>query len=149
MELVNKDAYREFTILETFEAGVKLTGPEVKAIRNKRLVFHGSFVKFVNKELFWINAEIPLYQYSHDEDYDSKRTRKLLLKKHEMIRLMSKIKERPGLTIIPLKCYTKSVFLKLEIALSKGKKAYEIKSVEKDREIRRHEKQMTKEFLKK
>jgi SsrA-binding protein len=149
MELVNKEGYREFTIIETYEAGVKLTGPEVKAIRDNRLVFKGSFIKFMNKELYWINAEIPQYKYAHLVDYEPKRTRKILLKTHEIVRLQGKIKEHPGLTIIPLKCYTKHSFLKLEIALSKGKKAYEIKSVEKNRDIKRHEKQAAKEYLKK
>lgn len=149
MEIINKDAYREYTVLETFEAGVKLTGPEVKAIRDNRLVFKGSFIKFMNKELYWIGAEIPKYKFAHLEEYDPKRTRKVLLKKHEMVRLESKIKQHPGLTIVPLKCYNKNGFLKLEIALSKGKKAYEVKSVEKNREIKRRDAQMSKEFLKK
>lgn len=149
MEIINKEAYREFQILEKFEAGINLTGAEVKSIRNNRLIFQGSYVKFINKELFLINAGIPQYPFSHDPDYDPERTRKLLLTKHELTRLISKIKEHPGLTIIPLKCYNKRDLLKLQIALSKGKKDYEIKSVEKQREIKIKEKRQIKDFLKK
>jgi SsrA-binding protein len=146
--LVYKQALREFEVIERYEAGVVLTGPEVKAIRDGRLIFLGSYVKFVGNELYWINADIPLYKHTKMEGYDPQRSRKLLLHRKELTHLMSKIKARPGLTIVPLKCYTKANHLKLEIALSKGKKAHEIKSVEKARAIARDDKRMTKEYLK-
>jgi SsrA-binding protein len=149
MEIVNKQAYREFTILEEYTAGIKLLGPEVKSVKNNRLILQGSYVKFINKELYLINAEIPLYRFARIDGYDPQRTRKLLLKKTELVRLTAKIKQHPGLTIVPLKCYNKGNLLKLQIALSKGKKGHEIKAVEKTRELKRKDQSMLKEFLKK
>ncbi len=146
--LINKQAYREHQILEKIEVGVSLTGQEVKSIKTGRLIFTGSYVKPIGNELYWINAEIPLYKYAQSDDYDPRRSRKLLLHKAQLVRLTTKVKERPGLTIIPLKCYNKGGLLKLEIALSKGRKAHEVKSVEKERAVKRDDKRMTKEFLK-
>jgi len=145
----NKKAYREYEIITKHEAGVQLTGPEVKSIKSGRLNFEGSYVKLVGNELFLINADIPLYKHSRSDEYDPTRSRKLLLHRSEITKLQSKIKERPGLTIIPLQCYTSHNRLKLEIALSKGRKRYELKSVEKNRELKRLDRTMAKEFLKK
>lgn len=144
---VYKQALREYEPLEKYEAGVSLLGSEVKSIKTGRLIFEGSYVKFVGSELYWIGAQVPLYRFTKNDSYDPKRTRKLLLNKAELMHLATKLKARPGLTIIPLKCYTKAGKIKLEIALSKGKKSHEIKSVEKEREVKRREKQETKEFL--
>ncbi|OGK64710.1 SsrA-binding protein [Candidatus Roizmanbacteria bacterium RIFOXYB2_FULL_41_10] len=146
--IVNKKAYREYEILHKYEAGIKLTGPEVKAVKNGRLNFEGSYVKLIGNELFLVNADIPLYRFSHVEGYEPNRSRKLLMHRTEITKLQSKIKERPGLTIVALKCYNIKGFLKLEIALSKGRKKHELKSVEKNRELKRRDKEMAKEFLK-
>ncbi len=148
MQIVNSQAFRQYQILEKFEAGIILTGPEVKSIKNERLDFRGSYIKFIDNELYLIGANIPLYKYSKNDNYDARRSRKLLLKKQELIRLQTKIRERRNLTIVPLKCYTKNGLLKLQIALSKGRKQHEIKSVEKERAIKRREKQAAKEYLK-
>jgi SsrA-binding protein len=147
--IVNKKAYRKYEILNKLQAGIKLTGPEVKAVKNNRLNFEGSYVKLIGNELYLINADIPLYKFSQATGYESSRSRKLLLHKQEIVRLTSKINQRPGLTIIPLKCYTSKGLIKLEIALSKGRKKHELKSVEKQREIKRKDNEMAKEFLKK
>ncbi len=146
--IVNKKAYREYELLHKYEAGIRLTGPEVKAVKNGRLNFEGSYVKLIGNELFLVNADIPLYRYSRIDDYEPNRSRKLLMHRTEITKLQSKIKERPGLTIVPLKCYNIHGFLKLEIALSKGRKRYELKSVEKNRELKRRDKEMAKEYLK-
>lgn len=147
--IINKKALREYEIITKFEAGIKLTGPEVKAVKNNRLNFEGSYVKLIGNELYLVNADIPQYQFSRVEDYDPARSRKLLLRREEITKLQSKIKERPGMTIIPLRCYNKSNLIKLEIALSKGRKKYELKSVAKNRELKRRDQEMAKEFLKK
>lgn len=149
MQITNRQAYREYQILEKFEAGIILTGAEVKSVKNERLDFKGSYIKFINNELYLIGANIPLYKYARNTDYDPKRSRKLLLNKQELVRLQTKIRERHNLTLVPLKCYTKGNLIKLQIALSKGRHKYEIKSVEKARDIKRREKQMLKEYLKK
>jgi len=146
--IVNKKALRNYQVIEKFTAGIKLLGLEVKSVKTGRLNFEGSYVKLISNELYLVNADIPIYKYSRFNEYDSTRSRKLLLKKGEITKLQSKIKQRPGLTIIPLKCYTKKGLIKLEVALSKGRKAHEIKSVEKEREIKKKDKTMAKEFLK-
>lgn len=146
--IVNKKALREYQVIEKYTAGMRLIGPEVKSVKSGRLNFEGSYVKLISNELYLINADIPLYKYARIADYEPSRSRKLLLKKAEITKLQSKIKQRPGLTIIPLKCYTKAGLIKLEIALSKGRKAHEIKSVEKERKLKKEAKQTAKEYLK-
>jgi len=146
--IVNKKAYREYEILHKYEAGIRLTGPEVKSVKNGRLNFEGSYVKLIGNELFLVNADIPLYKFSRQNDYEPSRSRKLLLHRSEITKLQSTLKQRPGLTIMPLKCYNYKGFLKLEIALSKGRKKHEIKNVDKQKELKRHDREMAKEFLK-
>ncbi len=147
--IVNKKAYREFEVLKKYEAGIRLTGSEVKSIKNGRLNFEGSYVKLIGNELFLINVDIPRYQFSREAGYESTRSRKLLLHRAELTKLQSTLKQRPGLTIVPLKCYNKGDLLKLEIALSKGRKKHELKSVARNRELKKRDQQMAKEFLKK
>jgi len=149
MVIENRKALREYRIIEKYEAGIKLTGPEVKSVKGGRLNFLGSYVKLIGNEIFLVNTDIPLYKYARVDDYDATRSRKLLLTKREINRLQGKIKEKPGLTIIPLKCYTKSGIIKLQIALSKGRKKYELKSYEKERQLKKEDKKVAKEFLKK
>lgn len=146
--IVNKKAYREFEVLHKYEAGISLTGPEVKSVKNGRLNFEGSYVKLIGNELFLVNADIPPYKYSQQTDYEPSRSRKLLLHRDEITKLQSTLKQRPGLTIVPLKCYNTKGLLKLEIALSKGRKKHEIKNVEKQRELKRRDREMAKEYLK-
>lgn len=146
--IINKKAYREYEVLQKFEAGIKLLGPEVKSVKNGRLNFEGSYVKLIGNELYLVNADIPLYKFSRQNDYEPTRSRKLLLNRAEITKLQSTLKQRPGLTIVPLKCYNNRGLLKLKIALSKGRKKHEIKSVEKQRELKRRDREMAKEFLK-
>ncbi|MBI2029257.1 SsrA-binding protein SmpB [Candidatus Gottesmanbacteria bacterium] len=124
MNIVNKKAYSEYIISETLEVGIKLLGAEVKSIKGGRINLNGSFVKIVGSEIYLVNAGVPLYPYARVDGYDPNRTRKLLLHKKEIMFLKSKI-ERSGLTIVPLKCYTKGGFIKLEIGIGRGKKQYE------------------------
>lgn len=148
MEILNKEGYRQYETIETYEAGISLLGQEVKSIKDNRLIFHNGFCKFIGNELFWIGAEIPAYKYARSEGYDPLRNRKLLLEKRELVRLQTKLLAHQNLTIVPLKCYTYRNFLKLKIALSKGRKAHELKSVEKEKDIKRKDLQIAKEFLK-
>ncbi|MCX6702291.1 MAG: SsrA-binding protein SmpB [Candidatus Wolfebacteria bacterium] len=138
----NKRAYFDYSILETYEAGIELLGFEVKAIKSGRMNLGGSFVVLRGGEAWLLNADIPPYQpLNTPEDYDSKRTRKLLLKKSELEGLIGRTKEK-GLTLIPLKAYTKNHRIKLEIGLARSKKAPDkresIKKREALREIRRN-----------
>lgn len=138
----NKRARFDYEILETFEAGIELLGFEVKAIRAGRLNLSGSYVIIRGDEPYLINADLAPYQpLNTPRDYDSKRTRRLLLSKEEIKKMMGRVKES-GLTIIPLNAYTKKRFIKLKIGLAKSKKKKDkreaIKKRETDREMKRY-----------
>ncbi|MEW6171400.1 MAG: SsrA-binding protein SmpB [Candidatus Omnitrophota bacterium] len=121
----NRRAYFDYEILEKFEAGIMLLGFEVKAVKSGRINLLGSYVVFKNCEPYLLNADISPYQpLNTPKDYDSKRSRKLLLKKSEIKYLFGK-KESAGLTLIPLRIYNKRNKIKVEIALARGKKQYE------------------------
>lgn len=137
MRIYNKKATYEYTITERFEAGVALTGAEVKSIKGNHAELTGSFVRIIGSEAYLVNAQIFPYIYARPEGYDPKRTRKLLLHKAELIRLKSKV-EGANLTLIPLSWYTKGPLVKLEIGLARGKKQYE-KRESKRREDQRRE----------
>ncbi len=134
MKISNKKASFDYEILETFEAGIVLTGAEVKSIKDGRANLTDTFVKILNGDLYLINAEIPRYKYSSDESYDSRRTRKLLIKKKELIQIDSKLKSK-NLTLIPLSLYTKGKVIKVEVAFAKGRKRHEKKEREKKRQM--------------
>ena len=124
----NKRAYRNYLIVEDYEAGIKLIGLEVKAIREGKGNFDGSYIRIKNGEAWLVNFNLPPYSKAGVlEKYDSKRVRKLLLSKQEIISLQSKV-EKSSYTIIPLKIYTSKNLLKLKIGLAKGKKKAEKKS---------------------
>jgi len=121
----NRKAYFDYEILETFEAGIVLSGPEVKSIKNGRMNLTGSYINFHNGELYLIGASIAPYQPKNQPaDYDPGRSRKLLLRKKEIMSLVGKIKQK-GLTLIPLKVYNKGRRIKLEFAVARGKKQYD------------------------
>lgn len=137
---VNKKAHFDYEILEKFEAGLVLSGQEVKSVRTKQMKLSGSFVTIHNDEALLTNAHIPLYKHAVDTSYDPSRTRKLLLKTKEIRYLRGKLQEK-GLTIVPLCVYTKGRKIKLEIGIGRGKKKYDkrrtIKEREQGREMRR------------
>jgi SsrA-binding protein len=134
----NKRAVFDYQILEKFEAGIALLGHEVKAIRIGRISLAGSYVVLKGEEVFLINCNIPPYQPKNTpSDYDPKRSRKLLLKKREIRRLLGKKKEQ-GLTLVPLKVYTKNKLIKVEVGLAKGKKKFDKREAIKKREAERN-----------
>lgn len=137
----NKEAKAEYDIIETYEAGIVLEGPEVKALRSKQTVsFKDSFVRIENGEAWLHNIYIAPYRYATIKPPDPLRKRKLLLHKREILRLMGKVKEK-GYTIIPLRVYFKNGKAKVEIALARGKKAHdrreEIRQRDLERQLRR------------
>lgn len=136
MKIVNKKAKRDYEILETLEVGVVLTGAEVKSIKSGHIFLKDGFVQVQNGELLLENVEIPQYRFSSLEDYNPRRTRKLLAKKREIERLDGKSKQG-GLTIVPLKVFTVRGLIKMEIALCRGRKRYEKKNREKQRDLDR------------
>lgn len=133
----NKQAFFDYNITETWEAGIELTGDEVKSVKDGQISLKEAYVTVKNSELFLINANIAAYKKSRDiRGYEPTRSRRLLLKKPEIARIIG-LKTTQGLTIVPLKVYTKHHWIKLEIGLGKGKKKFEKKELIKKRDIQR------------
>ncbi len=133
----NKKAYFNYQILEKFTAGIVLTGQEVKSIKTGRINLSGSYVVLKKEEPYLIGVNIPPYQPKNaPKNYEPERPRKLLLKKSEIKTLIGKVKQK-GLTLVPLKIYTKHAKIKLEFGLAKSKKKKDKREIIKKREIER------------
>jgi len=135
-KITNKRAFYDYQLLERLEAGVNLVGAEVKAVRLGHADLTGSFVRIMGSEAYLVNAKIFPYQYARPEGYDERRTRKLLLHKNEIIAIKSKT-EGANLAIVPVSLYIKHGFIKLELALGKGKKEYDKRRAIKQKDIER------------
>lgn len=135
----NRKAHHDYTITKTFMAGVILEGREVKSLRNKHASLTGSFVKVINGELFLLNAQINPYQFARNEDYDPKRTRKLLLKKSE-IATLDQATNNKGWSIVPLSIELVNNFIKVKIGLGRGKQVHEKREALKKRDLEREAK---------
>ena len=136
MGVVNKKATFDYTILDRFEAGVALLGMEVKSVRAGHASLDGAFVRIIDTEAFLLNAQIFAYKYARPDQYDPKRTRKLLLHKKELLHLKTKM-SGANLTVIPISWYNKGPRIKLEIALAKGKKQFEKRDSKKKEILKR------------
>jgi SsrA-binding protein len=134
----NRKAYHDYDILETYEAGICLTGTEVKSLRDNRANLKESLARVENNEVFLFNCHIAQYPYGNIQNHEPTRVRKLLLRKQEINRLIGKTQEK-GLTLIPLKLYFKKGKAKVELGLAKGKRLYDKRAIIKKRE---HEKEM-------
>lgn len=140
----NKKAYFNYQILEKFEAGISLIGQEVKSIKLGRINLAGSYVVLKDSEIFLIGVNIPPYQPKNvPSDYNPERSRKLLLKKSEIKYLIGKVKQR-GLTLVPLKVYTKRGKIKLEFGVARGKKKVDKRELIKKREFEREKERFLK-----
>ncbi|MBU1110321.1 SsrA-binding protein SmpB [Patescibacteria group bacterium] len=136
----NKYARSSYDVIDKFEAGLVLTGPEIKSIRAGQISLKGSYGRLRNGELWLTGAHIAPYHQGTPANYDPLRPRKLLLHKREANKLLGKINEQ-RLTLLPLAIYLKHNVAKLEIALARGLKKYDkrakIKAKETDRDIQR------------
>jgi len=140
----NRKAKFQYEILEKFEAGLVLTGQEVKSTRLGRMTIMGSYVIFKDNEAYLTGSNIPPYQIKNAPiDYDPQRQRKLLLKREEISYLLGKVKER-GLTIVPLSVYTKGRQIKLGIGVVRGKKERDKRETIKKREFERERERLLK-----
>lgn len=148
MKIINKKYFREYEELETLEAGISLLGSEVKQIKSGGMKIDDAFVKRLNDGVYLINAEIPNYKFAFPQGYDSRRSRKLLLHKREILRLETKMKRGGNYTLAPKSCYTKGQLLKLEVALVRGRKDIEKKNLERKRDIDREKSFEAKEGMK-
>ena len=135
MEILNKKARYDYEILERYEAGIVLTGNEIKSIRKGSCNLKDSYVLVKNNEVFVLNMHISNYDKGLDNQ-DATRTRKLLLNRKEINKLQG-IVEIKGYTIIPVRLYLKGNIVKLEIAVAKGKHTYDKKEAIKKRDTER------------
>lgn len=141
--VVNKKATFDYALLESIEAGVELLGTEAKSIRAKHGSLSGAYVAVLSGEVYLLGAHIPAWQEKNiSTTYDPYRSRKLLLKKKEIMTL-EKALHTKGLTVIPISLYSKGRYIKAQIAIAKGKKNFDKRDVLKkkdlDREARRGE----------
>ena len=120
----NRKAFHDYFIHDTYEAGMVLTGTEVKSIRQGRVNLRDSFVRLSGGEVWLWNAHISPYEQGNRFNQDPLRTRKLLLHKREILKLLT-LSQADGYSLIPLRLYLKDGKVKLELAVAKGKKLYD------------------------
>ncbi len=144
--VINSKAKHEYEILTTYQAGVVLTGPEVKSLRSKQASLKGSHVKVVGDEAFLLGAQITPYQYADTTKYDPKRTRKLLLKKKEIFQLKEASAQK-GRTLVPLAFELERNKIKLSFGIARGKKQHEKRSELRKRALKRDVERETKQKL--
>ena len=132
----NKKARHDYTIVDTIEAGLVLTGTEIKSVRAARITLKDGYAQIKNGEAWLINVHITPYEQGNIWNQDPDRTRKLLLKKREIAKLEAELKGT-GMTLVPLKVYIKNGFAKVLIGLAKGKHDYDKRESIKRREQKR------------
>ncbi|MFN9741471.1 MAG: SsrA-binding protein SmpB [Acidobacteriota bacterium] len=135
----NREAYHNYFILETYEAGIQLTGTEVKSARAGKVTLKDGYVRVADGEAWLLNVHISPYTHGNRQNHEPDRDRRLLLHKKEIERLFTKIREK-GLTLVPTRFYFKGNLIKCEIGLARGKKLYDKRESEarrdQDREAR-------------
>jgi len=134
---VNKKAYRNFEFIDKFEAGLSLSGSEVKSLRDGAADLSGSYARIQDDECWLVGASISQYQQAGDRQHEPTRKRKLLLHKTEIYRIRIKLEQR-GFTLVPLRIYFNNRGLaKIELALAKGKRQYDKRQTITDRDQKR------------
>ncbi len=131
----NKKSYHDYFVEEKFEAGLVLTGTEVKSLRQGKANLNDSFALIRGGEAFLHNLHISAYAFGNRENHNPDRVRKLLLHKSQIIRLFGKVREQ-GYSLVPLRLYFRDGFVKVELGLAKGKKLHD-----KREDLKRHEMQ--------
>ncbi len=131
---VNRQAFHNYEIIEKFEAGIVLTGTEIKSAREGKVNLKDSYGMVKAGEVWLLNCHISPYSHGNYANHDPLRTRKLLLKRSEIHRLIGRTTER-GLTLVPLRMYLKEGRLKCELALAKGRKVHDKREVSKQKTI--------------
>ena len=132
----NKKAFHDYFIEETLEAGLVLTGTEIKSIRRGKIQLKDSFARIQNGEVSLWNVHIAPFEEGNQFNHEPERTRKLLLSKKEISRLIGKTKES-GYSLIPLNVHLKNGFAKVDLALAKGKKNYDKRETSKKKDAER------------
>jgi len=130
----NKHVAHDYYILETYECGIVLKGTEIKSIRQGRFSIKEAYVRVQDFEMYIIGMHITKYEYGNIFNHDENRDKKLLMSKHDIIKLGQKVKLE-GLTLVPTKVYLVQGLCKVEIALCKGKKLYDKRQSQKEKDI--------------
>ena len=133
---VNRQAYHDYFVERTIEAGVSLVGTEIKSIRDGKVNLRGSYAMARKGELWLENAHIAVYEHGNRYNHDPTRSRKLLLHRREIEQLVSRV-ETKGLTLVPLKLYLKGGRAKIELGLCRGKKLYDKRDAIAERDVKR------------
>lgn len=136
MRIVNKKAVHNYHILEHLEAGMVLSGAEVKSIRAGRIDLGESYVRILNGEAYLVNANIPRYNQAADREYDATKSRKLLLHRDQIDSLIGKTSGK-AVTLVPISIYEKNNRFKVEIGLAKSKKEFDKRKIIKEKDHRR------------
>ncbi len=137
---VNRQASHNYHLQERFEAGLVLTGTEVKSARDGRVNLRDSYANLKDGEVWLLNCHISPYSHGNIYNHEPTRSRKLLLHKEEIRRLIGKVRER-GFTLIPTRMYLKNGRVKVELALAKGKRQYDKRETERRREAEKEARQ--------
>ncbi|HYK00435.1 MAG TPA: SsrA-binding protein SmpB [Thermoanaerobaculia bacterium] len=140
----NKKALHDYFVVQKFEAGIVLTGTEMKSLRAGKANLKDAYVLLKNEEAYLFGAHISPYTHGNLQNHDPERTRKLLLNRKELDKLYSETAEK-GLTVVPLRLYFKGARVKAEIAVVRGKKQYDKRDTERTRELDREAAQAMKE----
>ncbi len=138
----NRQAHHEYAIIETFEAGIELTGTEVKALRDGRTQLREGYVRVENGEAWLLGVNIAEYVQGHRRNHEPQRRRRLLLHRREIVYLGSKVAQQ-GLTMVPLRIYLKGNRIKLEFGLGRGKKLWDKRQDIAARDARRDAERVT------
>jgi len=133
---LNRKAKFEYFLEEFYEAGIELTGTEIKSIRKGHVQFKEAYIEFSTKEAFIVEMHIAAYDHGNIFNHDETRKRRLLLHKSE-IRYLRKAVQVKGYTVIPTRMYLKNGLAKLEIALAKGKDLYDKRQSQKEKDVKR------------
>jgi SsrA-binding protein len=136
MITVNRQAYHDYVVERTIEAGIALMGTEIKSIRDGKVNLRGAYALARNGELWLENAHIAVYDHGNRYNHEPMRNRKLLLHRREIDQLQAKV-ETKGLTLIPLKLYLKGGKAKIELGLCRGKKLYDKREAIAERDAKR------------
>lgn len=132
----NKKAFHDYELIEYFEAGIALEGTEVKSCKAGKVNLRDAYVRIKDNEAFVLNMNISHYEQGNIMNHEPTRTRKLLLHRREINKLVGKSQEK-GLTIVPLKIYLVKNLVKMEIALAKGKQAHDKRNTIKEKDLKR------------
>jgi len=141
---VNRQAFHNYDIVEKFEAGIVLTGTEIKSARDGRVNLKDAYGIVKSGEVWLLNCHISPYSHGNYANHEPLRTRKLLLKRSEINRLIGRTTEK-GLTLVPLRMYLKNGRLKCELALAKGRKVHDKREVSRQKTIDKETRQVLKE----